>query len=217
MKRFFDCTCKSKCPFNAMKCRLKALHSCTGLRMSYERNLDETAVLVRALDRLHRRLQVKQKRLSNIKLQKIMKHIIFNIGYLSTRATKFRPGLFSFEPWSSPPGLKVPLRSLITAAQKLLAGEYSRRQKIVGNNFFNTLLFDVIMHLHGFWWNKVTARRPGASSDSDSNLRELNSQLMSNMVDNVRTQVINLQLFIDPELTFAVKSYFRFIFKPLKK
>jgi hypothetical protein len=32
---------------------------CIGRRMSFEKNLDETAILVRALDRFHRRLQVK--------------------------------------------------------------------------------------------------------------------------------------------------------------
>ena len=47
------------------------------------------------------------------------------------------------------------------------------------------------------------------SGDGEANLKDLNSKLMSDMVAKVRTQVTNLQLFIDTELTFAVKNYFR--------
>jgi hypothetical protein len=57
---------------------------------------------------------------------------------------------------------------------------------------------------------QVTSRRPGLTTgEGETNLKDLNSNLMSDMVEKVRTQVSNLQLFIDTELTFAVKTYFR--------
>ena len=47
------------------------------------------------------------------------------------------------------------------------------------------------------------------SEESDVNLSELNQTLLSSVAERIRSQLTNLQLFIDPELTFAVKTYFR--------
>ena len=54
--------------------------------------------------------------------------------------------------------------------------------------------------------SQVTSRRPG---EGEADLKDLNSKLMSDIVMRIRSQVDNLQLFIDSELTFAGKSYFR--------
>ena len=53
-------------------------------------------------------------------------------------------------------------------------------------------------------------RRLNADSDEgDVNLSELNQALLSTVAEKIRSQLTDLQLFIDPELTFAVKTYFR--------
>ncbi len=52
---------------------------------------------------------------------------------------------------------------------------------------------------------------PGSSGSSsgDPDLNELNHTLLTSICDGIRNQMSSLQLFIDPELTFAVKTYFR--------
>jgi hypothetical protein len=55
----------------------------------------------------------------------------------------------------------------------------------------------------------VAPRRLTADSENDVDLSELNNTLLSSIAEKIRSQLSDLQLFIDPELTFAVKTYFR--------
>ena len=59
----------------------------------------------------------------------------------------------------------------------------------------------------------VTPRALSSStSNSHVDLRTLNRKLMSGVGERLRNQMTNLQLFLDPELTFAVKTHFRTTF-----
>jgi len=49
----------------------------------------------------------------------------------------------------------------------------------------------------------------GGGSGPLSVLKDLNSKLLSEVTEQIRGQLSNLKLFIDPELTFAVKAQFR--------
>ena len=50
------------------------------------------------------------------------------------------------------------------------------------------------------------------NSHSSIDLRALNRRLMAGVGERLRQQMTNLQLFLDPELTFAVKTNFRTTF-----
>eukprot|EP00095_Tigriopus_kingsejongensis_P000391 snap_masked-scaffold19_size710362-processed-gene-0.6 protein:Tk00391 transcript:snap_masked-scaffold19_size710362-processed-gene-0.6-mRNA-1 annotation:"vacuolar protein sorting-associated protein 51 homolog" len=53
----------------------------------------------------------------------------------------------------------------------------------------------------------VAPKRLEAESEAD--LGEINTVLLTSIAETIRTQMSHLQHYIDPELTFAVKTYFR--------
>lgn len=55
----------------------------------------------------------------------------------------------------------------------------------------------------------VAPKRLGPESESEPDLSEINTALLTAIAENIRTQMSNLQHYIEPELTFAVKTYFR--------
>ena len=50
---------------------------------------------------------------------------------------------------------------------------------------------------------------PRAAGNGGPELRSLNRKLISGMNERLRTYLTHLQLFLDPELVFAVKTNFR--------
>ena len=51
--------------------------------------------------------------------------------------------------------------------------------------------------------------RPLSGNNGGPDLRSLNRKLISGLGERLRNHMTNLQLFLDPELTFAVKANFR--------
>ena len=56
---------------------------------------------------------------------------------------------------------------------------------------------------------KTLATSQRLAGEASSDLKELNSKLLSAVTEHIRTQLVNMKLFIDPELTFAVKTQYR--------
>ena len=132
-------------------------------RIKQEKSLEETPILVRALDRFHRRLQALSRLLTTIDFSRASLDLVLEASELHCQRTL--------------QSLKECLQeSMLTARQAMVA---PRRR-------LNT-----------------------DSDEGDVNLSELNQALLSSVAEKIRSHLTNLQLFIDPELTFAVKTYFR--------
>ena len=132
-------------------------------RIKLENSLDETPILVRALDRFHRRLQALSRLLTTVDFSRASLDMVLEASELHCQRT---------------------LQCLKDCLQESML---SARQAMV-----------------------APRRRLNADSDEgDVNLNELNQTLLSSVAEKIRSQLTDLQLFIDPELTFAVKTYFR--------
>ena len=165
-------------------------------RTCLEHNLNESAILARALDRFHRRLQAMSR-------------------LLPQKSPKGRRS----SPNSSHYGSSSPEPKLDFARDALdLVLEASHNQC---NMTFECLETDFHDSLLGARKCLVTpsAKRlsttPGGGLNSDNeldngqDLKNLNSKILSELSEKMRTRLTNLQHFIDPELSFAVKNYYR--------
>ena len=127
-------------------------------RLALEQNLSDCSILVRALDRFHRRLTV---------------------------TSKLVPGLDLLRP-----GLDVVLA---------VAGSFSE----AAGRQLEDRLQDKIMD------TRQTIAQPRKGSDQPLNLREVGSILLTAITENIRNVTTTLQTFLDPELSFSAKTYFR--------
>ncbi len=130
-------------------------------RLRLERQLEDTALRVRALDRFHRRTQAMSRLLPTVDFSRASLDLVLEAAemHCALALTELKRGLDD---------------SLMAARQVLVA-----------------------------------PRRLSSDGDGDIDLAELNSKLLKALVDNVKTQLATLRFFVDPELTFAVKTYFR--------
>ncbi len=138
-------------------------------RMLLETNLGETALLIRALDRFHRRLQATCRLMptgnsvgkdGGLTLSKEGMSLILDVAKHTCQVTLDK--------------LKDQLDESLLETRKILV-----------------------------------APRPLNTDSSGPDLRGLNRKLLGGISDRLRGCTTNLQLFLDPELTFAVKTNFR--------
>ena len=144
--------------FGLLKARLRA-----------DKNLDETHIKVKALDRFHRRLQATTRLLPpsvdfsraglNLVLEASELHCAESLDYL-----------------------KENLHDSLMAARQALVAPRSRL---------------------------AASSTSGSEYENEADLSELNNTLLSAIAEKVREQMADLKLFIEPELTFGVKTYFR--------
>ncbi len=120
-------------------------------RMAADKNLDESSLRARALDRFHRRLQAMSRLLPGSEFTRIGLDLVLEAAEMNCR--------------------------LCLDALK--------------SRFAETL---------------VETRR-ALAKDEDVNV--INERVLSAVSEDVKKQLETLQVFIDPELTFAVKTYFR--------
>jgi len=127
-------------------------------RLSQEKNQTECPILVRSLDRFHRRL---------------------------TATSRLVPGLDMAKA-----GLDVVLavsREFCKAASLQLQGK----------------LHETMMDA------RQAIAQPRKGSDNALNLQEISTAMLAAIVDSFRNTFDTLQTFLDPELSFSVKTYFR--------
>ena len=127
-------------------------------RLSLEHSLSDCSLLVRSLDRFHRRLTV---------------------------TTKLVPGLDLVKP-----GLDVVLA---------VAEEFC----VAASKHLEEKLEDRIMD------TRQTIAQPRKGSDQPLNLQEVSTVLLTAVTENIRNVLTTLQTFLDPELSFSAKTYFR--------
>ena len=127
-------------------------------RLSLEHNMSDCSLLVRSLDRFHRRLTV---------------------------TSKLVPGMDLVRP-----GLEV----VLSVVERF--GEAASKH-------LEDKLQDSIMDA------RQTIAQPRKGSDQPLNLSEVSGQLLSSITDNLRSVLNTLHAFLDPELSFSSKTFFR--------
>ncbi|XP_052229082.1 vacuolar protein sorting-associated protein 51 homolog isoform X2 [Dreissena polymorpha] len=130
------------------------------MRIQLERETGDNTILVRALDRFHRRLQAMNKLLPDTDFS--------------------RAGT-----------------DIVSSAARDRVDHYLESLK----QHFADCLTDVRQNL--------ASPRPAGKQEAALNLGELLSGVQLNTVDQVKSVLINLQVFIAPDITFAMKPYFR--------
>ena len=154
-------------------------------RMLLETNLSETVLLVRALDRFYKRLQG-TCRLMPVCAPASSGGQVPNVGAITLS--------------------KNGMTLVLTVAQHVCDVTLRSLKMKLDEDLLETRKL------------LVTPRALSSSSTSHSSggssvdLRTLNRKLMSGVGERLRTHMTNLQLFLDPELTFAVKTNFRTTF-----
>jgi len=132
-----------------------------GKRLSQEKNQAECAILVRSLDRFHRRL---------------------------TATSRIVPGLDMAKS-----GLDVVL--------------------IVSKEFCKAASLQLEEKLHETMMDARQAiAQPRKGTDTALNLQEISTSLLTSIAESVRNTFDTLQTFLDPELSFSSKTYFRTTF-----
>ncbi|ESP00450.1 hypothetical protein LOTGIDRAFT_173187 [Lottia gigantea] len=129
-------------------------------RVQLEKETGDNAILVRALDRFHRRLQAMNKLLPD---------------------TDF-----------SRAGLEI-----VSKAARDRVEHYLLALK----QHFTDCMTDIRQ--------KLAAPRPAGKHDGAANLAELLTNMQSSVMDQIRSVLNNLQAFTAPDITFAMKPYFR--------
>lgn len=129
-------------------------------RLSLEKNTEDNSMLVRALDRFHRRLQVMSNLLPDINYARIGTDIV-------SRAASERCGYY--------------LQTL--------------------KQHFTECLTDVRQTL--------ASSRPSGSPEDSLNLLSLLKDLLKSVEDQMKSVLSNLQAFLQSDITFAAKPYFR--------
>ena len=154
-------------------------------RMLLETNLSETVLLVRALDRFYKRLQG-TCRLMPVCAPASSGGQVPNVGAITLS--------------------KNGMTLVLTVAQHVCDVTLRSLKMKLDEDLLETRKL------------LVTPRALSSSSTSHSSggssvdLRTLNRKLMSGVGERLRTHMTNLQLFLDPELTFTVKTNFRTTF-----
>ena len=153
-------------------------------RTCVENNLNETALFARALDRFHRRLQamsrlLPQKTQSNRHEPKL--DFTRDTLDLVLEASLNQCNL-TFD------CLKCDFQDSLMDARKCLVTPSMKRLSSIpaGGTHHND-----------------------ESENGQEDLKHLNSKILTDLSDKMRTRLTNLQYFIDPELSFAVKTYYR--------
>ncbi|XP_076437425.1 vacuolar protein sorting-associated protein 51 homolog isoform X2 [Babylonia areolata] len=129
-------------------------------RVQLEKETGDNTILVRALDRFHRRLQAMNKLLQDTDFSRAGTEIV-------SRAAKDR------------------------------VGHYLQTLK----QHFADCLTDIRQNL--------AAPRLVGKQDSVTKLAELLANMQSSVVEQIKSVLNNLQAFIAPDITFAMKTYFR--------
>jgi len=127
-------------------------------RLCLGQNVEDCSLLVRSLDRFHRRLTVTGKMVPGLDLAK--------------------------------PGLDV----VIAVSTKFSES---------ANKLMEDKLEDRIMD------TRQTIAQPRKGSDQPINLQDVGTVLLTAITENVRNTLTTLQTFLDPELSFSAKTYFR--------
>lgn len=152
-------------------------------RTSLENNLNETPILARALDRFHRRLQAMSRLLpqkSPGRHGSTVPKIDFSRDTLDLVLDASKNQCNgTFE------RLKADFHDCLMDARKCLVAPSSKRL------------------------SSVSAGPNDNESDNGQDLKSLNSKILSELSEKMRNRLLNLEYFIDPELSFAVKTYYR--------
>ena len=151
-------------------------------RTCLENNLNETPILARALDRFHRRLQA----MSRLLPQKNVKR------NTSTSKTDFSRDALDLV-------LEASMNQCISTFERLKAD-------------FQDSLLDARKTLVTPSAKRLSSMSAGGNdheSDNGLDLKNLNSKILTEMSDKMRNRLTNLEYFIDPELSYAVKNYYR--------
>ena len=152
-------------------------------RTCLEKNLNETAILARALDRFHRRLQAMSRLLPQ---KAISRH--------STAIPKID---FARE------ALDLVLDSSLDHCNTT----YERLKRDFEDGLMDARKSLIAPSLKRL--SSVSSGVNDSESDNGQDLKNLNSKILSDLSEQMRARLTNLQYFIDPELTFAVKTYYR--------
>merc|ERR1712223_599230 len=152
-------------------------------RTCLENNLNETAILARALDRFHRRLQA----MSRLLPQK-------NAKRQNSAAPKTDFGRDALNLV-----LEASMNQCNTTFERLKAD-------------FQDSLLDARKTLVTPSSKRLSSMSAGGNDhelDSGQDLKNLNSKILTELSEKMRNRLSNLEYFIDPELSYAVKNYYR--------
>jgi len=127
-------------------------------RLSQEKNQAECPILVRSLDRFHRRLTATNRLVSGLDLAKAGLDVVLAVS-----------------------------KEFCKAASKQLEDK----------------LHETLMDA------RQAIAQPRKGSDNALNLQEVSTALLTAIADNVRSTFDTLQTFLDPELSFSAKTYYR--------
>ena len=151
-------------------------------RTCLENNLNETPILARALDRFHRRLQAMSRLLppKNVKRNTSTSKTDFSRDALDlVLEASMNQCNSTFE------RLKADFQDSLLDARKTLVTPSAKRL------------------------SSMSAGGNDHESDNGLDLKNLNSKILTEMSDKMRNRLTNLEYFIDPELSYAVKNYYR--------
>merc|ERR1719470_275618 len=127
-------------------------------RLSQEKNQSECPILVRSLDRFHRRLTATSRIVPGLDMAKAGLDVVLAVSKEFCKAASLQ--------------LEEKLHETMMDARQAIA-------------------------------------QPRKGSDTALNLQEISTILLTAIADSVRNTFDTLQTFLDPELSFSVKTYFR--------